>query len=327
MRFGALVGWVLLLLVQTDAAAAGRHQDFNPWLQGLRKEALEQGISTATLEDALKGVRFLPKVIELDRRQPESTLTFSQYLKRVAPERRVRLGRRKLSQHLELLNKIGEHYGVQPRFIVALWGVESDFGRLSGGFPIVSALATLAYDGRRSGFFRGELLKALRILDDGHISINRMKGSWAGAMGQVQFMPSSFLHYAVDHDGDGRRDIWHTQADAFASAANYLARSGWKADQTWGREVRLPENLDPRLIGRKTKKGLREWRDLGVRKANGKDLPERNLPASIIQPGGREGPAYAVYDNFRTLLKWNRSDYFATAVGLLADRIGLIGGD
>ncbi|MCP4041318.1 MAG: lytic murein transglycosylase [Gammaproteobacteria bacterium] len=319
----ALVGGVLLAFSWTGAstAATTRHQDFEQWLQDLRQEALGQEISETTLETALKNIHPLPKVIKLDRRQPESTLTFTQYLNRVVPKRRVRQGRQKLSQFRQLLNEIGKHYGIQPRFIVALWGIETDFGQITGGFPVIGSLATLAYDGRRSRFFRGELIKALKILDGGHISADKMTGSWAGAMGQVQFMPSSFLRFAVDHNRDGRRDIWETRADAFASAANYLASSGWKGDQTWGREVRLPPKLDPRFIGHKTVKGLQEWQTLGIRKTGGGDLPSRNLSTSIIQPGGSSGPAYAIYANYRTLLKWNRSDYFATAVGILADRI------
>ena len=308
-------------------AAPGLHaqeeagKSFQAWLQGVRAEAAAQGIAPATLDEALAGVAPIPRVVELDRRQPESTLTFAQYLERVVPARRVEIGRRKLAEHRELLAAVGARYGVQPRYIVALWGVETGFGRITGSFPVIAALATLAYDGRRAEFFRGELLKALRILDEGHIAPAQMKGSWAGAMGQVQFMPSSFLRYARDHDDDGRQDIWTSTADAFASAANYLAGVGWRDDQTWGREVRLPDDLDPDLIGTDVVKGLADWQALGVRRADGSDLPGRNLPASIIRPDGAGGPAYAVYDNFRALLRWNRSHYFATAVGILSDRI------
>lgn len=308
---------LLLAGLAPPAAATG----FQAWLADLRAEAAGAGISGQTLDAALADAAPIPRVVELDRRQPEFTLTFEEYLARVVPARRVETGRRKLAEHRELLAAVAARYGVQPRYIIALWGVETDFGRITGGFPVVDALATLAYDGRRAEFFRRELLNALRILDDGHIAVEDMTGSWAGAMGQVQFMPSSFLRYARDHDGDGRQDIWGSIPDAFASAANYLAGAGWRDDQTWGREVRLPEGFDPALLGKDTVKGLNDWQRLGVRRADGRDLPGRNLPASIIRPDDDTGPAYAVYDNFRSLLRWNRSDYFATAVGILSDRI------
>ena len=235
------------------------------------------------------------------------------------PPARVNRGKRLLRKHRALLTEIGDAYGVQPRFIVALWGIESDFGRVTGGFPVLDSLATLAFDGRRGEFFRGQLIEALRIVDDGHIQPDKMLGSWAGAMGQSQFMPSSFQQFAVDHDGDGRRDIWGTLPDVFASAANYLARAGWKHDHTWGRQVRLPEGFDHDLAGLGVKKPLNEWQALGVRRSNGDDLPTRPLPASLILPGGPGGPAFLTYPNYRVLLKWNRSHYFATTVGQFAD--------
>ncbi len=315
-RLAAALAAALLL-----AAPAAAGTPFEQWLRELRRDALEEGVSAATVDAALAGVSPIPRVIELDRRQPEFTLTFQEYLERVVPERRVRQGRARLAEHRELLEEVGAHYGVQPRFIVALWGVETDFGRLTGGFPVIEALATLAHDGRRSEYFRGELINALKVLDGGHIAVDAMSGSWAGAMGQVQFMPSSYLSYAQDWDGDGRKDIWNDTADAFASAANYLANAGWQGDQTWGREVRVPDDLDPALVGRDVVKGLERWQELGVRRADGRDLPGRDLPASLVRPGNDSGPYYVVYDNFRALLRWNRSDYFATAVGILADRI------
>ena len=211
---------------------------------------------------------------------------------------------------------------MQPRFIVALWGIETDFGRYLGGFPVIPALASLAYDGRRSTYFRKELFNALTVIDQGHIAAKDMMGSWAGAMGQNQFMPSSFLRYAVDYDGDGRRDIWGTHADIFASSANYLSKVGWRGDQTWGRRIRLPGGFDRALVGLKVRKGLRDWQNLGVRRPDGRDLPTRNLRSSILQLGGVNGSAYVVYDNFHAILRWNRSNLFATAVGILADRIG-----
>ena len=249
-------------------------------------------------------------------------MTIEQYLSRVVNARRIKTGRARLQAHRGLLVRIGREFGVQPRFVVALWGIESNFGALTGNFPVIAALATLAHDGRRSSYFRKELFNALKILDDGHISVDAMTGSWAGAMGQSQFMPSSFLDYAVDYDGDGRRDIWTTEADALASIANYLSKFRWRDDITWGRKVRIPPGLDPVLVTLKQAKGLREWQALGVRREDGTDLPRRNLGAALIRPDKEgDGPTYLVYQNFRTLLKWNRSTFFATAVGHLADRL------
>ena len=297
-------------------------QDFSKWIKELRAEASSKGIRSATLDAALKGIKLIPRVVELDRKQPEFTLTFRQYMDRVVPQGRVDKGRKKLKENRALLKEIGGKYGVPPRFVVAFWGVETDFGRVSGGFPVIPALVTLAYDGRRSTYFRGELMNALKIIDGGHIGVRAMMGSWAGAMGQPQFMPSSFLNFAVDYDGDGRTDIWNTVADVFASAANYLARSGWKKDQTWGRPVRLPEGFDVTQAGLGSRKRIGEWQSLGVRRADGTDLPTRDLKASVVLTEGPGSAAYLVYDNYRTILKWNRSNFFAIAVGSLADRIG-----
>ncbi len=308
------------LLAQPGSTAQA---PFAEWLEGLKSEALERGIRAETLTAALAGVEPIPRVIELDQQQPEFTLTFQQYRDRVVPRSRIEMGRRLLAENRELLDEIGKKFKVQPRFVVALWGIETDFGRLTGGFPVISALATLAHDGRRSDYFRKELFNALQILDEGHITPDKMQGSWAGAMGQSQFMPSSFLNFAVDYDGDGRRDIWQTQADVFASAANYLAKSGWRDDQTWGRAVRLPSGFDRSLTGLETRKVIGQWQALGVRRANGDDLPTRQLSASIIIPDPDNSPetAFMVYENFRTTLKWNRSNYFALAVGLLSNAI------
>lgn len=315
----------------TDAPA-----EFAAWLAALRADALKQGISQPTVTAALSGLAPLPRVIELDRRQPEFTLTLRQYLERAISNARVNQARAKYAEHKALLDEVGRKYGVQPRFIVALWGIETNFGQNTGGFSVVQALATLAYDGRRSAYFRGELINALKIIDAGHISAASMRGSWAGAMGQNQFMPSSFLSYAQDYNGDGKRDIWTTTADVFASTANYLKQSGWRGDETWGREVRLPANFaaqakalmpaEPppgcranRFLSQR--KPLSEWQKLGIRRADGDDLPARDVQASLALPEGEGGPAMLVYENFRTTLKWNCSISFATAVGTLADRI------
>jgi len=296
-------------------------QPFAEWLAELRTEALRRGISEGVLDDALGGIEPIPRVIELDRNQPEFTLTFKEYLARVAPEDRIATGRKKLAQNRALLDEISREFGVPPHMIVALWGIETDFGRLRGGFQVVPALATLAYDGRRSNFFRAQLFDALTILDQGHIKPADMLGSWAGAMGQCQFMPSSFLNFAVDHDGDGRKDIWNSPADVFASAANLLAGNGWERGWTWGRPARLPDVFDLGVRGLDTQKPLAEWQALGIRRSDGRDLPKADIDASLVMPDGPDGPVFLVYNNFRAILRWNRSDYFALTAGYLADRI------
>lgn len=308
-------------LMMVSGPVQANSQPFNQWLQQFKAEASQQGIRPEVLDAAFKGVEPNEKVLRLDRKQPEGTTTFPQYRERVVSEARIKEGRAMLAKHKSLLERIGRHFGVQPRFIVALWGVETSYGKITGGFSIVEALATLAYDGRRADFFRDELMKALKIINDGHISADAMKGSWAGAMGQSQFMPSSFLNFAYDYNGDGKRDIWGTQGDVFASIANYLARSGWSDDLTWGRAVKLPNNFPDHLMGRDVKKTIPEWQALGVRKLDGGALPSRSIPASIVIPDGSPH-AYMTYGNYDVLMRWNRSLYFATSVGMLSDAIG-----
>ena len=314
----ALIGVAVTLM---PIAAARATTDFETWLEGVRQEAAARGLKAATIDSALTGITPLKRVIELDRKQPEFTLTLDDYMRRVVAPNRVKKGRKRLAEHRVLLEEVAAKYRVQPRFIVALWGIETDFGRLKGGFSVIQALASLAFDGRRSAYFRKELFNALTIIDQGHITAKEMIGSWAGAMGQNQFMPSSFLNYAVDYDGDGRRNIWTSRADVFASTANYLKKVGWRNNQTWGRAVRLPDRFDASLIGLKVRKPLPEWQALGIRRVDGAALPGRDLTGSIVLPGGEGGPAYIVYENYRAILRWNRAHFFATAVGSLADRM------
>jgi len=316
---GALIAAIAIGL--SFAAYAAPKADFDQWMKELRQEAISKGIRQEILDAALINVKPIPRVVELDRKQPEFTLTFNDYQRRVVPKSRVEKARKKLHENKALLEAAAKKYGVQPRFIVALWGIETDFGRVTGGFKVVDALVTLAYDGRRSAYFRKELFNALKILNEGHIAPKDMMGSWAGAMGQCQFMPSSFLRFAQDSNDDGHKNIWTDKSDVFASAANYLSSSGWKGDQTWGRPVELPEGFDLSLAGLKTRKRLSEWQNLGVRRLGGRDLPTRDLPASLVLGDGKKGPPFLVYNNYRTILKWNRSTYFAVAVGTLADRM------
>ena len=297
-------------------------EKFEKWLYELNQEALNNGISQSTLDEALKDIKVIPRVIELDRKQPETTITFAKYRKGILSDWRIRKGRELLKKHEKQLRQVSNKFGVAPQYIVALWGIETSYGKYTGGFDVIPALATLAYDERRSAFFRKELLIALQILEQGHISSDDMRGSWAGAMGQNQFMPSSFQNFAIDYNGDGRRDIWKTQIDVFASSANYLSSSGWNEGERWGRQVRIPQKISDNLISKDIKKPLKDWAKLGVKLDNGKPLPNVDgFQASLVAPDGRDGDIFLIYNNYRTILKWNRSDYFAASVGLLADRL------
>ena len=311
-----------VLAADSPIAAPQPGRDFATFLAGVKAEAAAKGIRPATLV-VLDGIKPVDRIVALDRKQPEFTLTFAQYLAHILSRDKIADGRKMLAGNRKLLAAIARRYGVQPRFVVALWGIESDYGRVMGTYPVVTALATLAWDGRRSAYFRGELLDALTILDHGDVRPQAMIGSWAGAMGQCQFMPSTFVKYAQDFDGDGRRDVWGSRADVLASAANYLAGLNWKGNQTWGRAVRLPRRFDHRLLGLATTKPLAQWARLGVRTEAGKPLPRRTgMQASVILAEGDHGSAFLVYDNFRAVMKWNRSTFFALAAGHLADRIG-----
>ncbi|MCB1538160.1 MAG: lytic murein transglycosylase [Rhodospirillales bacterium] len=303
----------------------GQDYGFSGWLQGFRQRAADRGFNPAWLNQILSGVEFKPRVIELDNRQPEHKITFAQYRKNIVSPARVRDGRARLAQNRALLERVARAYGVAPQYIVALWGIETNFGRNTGGFDILSALATLAYEGRRASFFEGELLNALRIQAGGHAGTGTLTGSWAGAMGQCQFMPSSYLKYAVDGDGDGTANIWDSLPDVFASMANYLHSVGWDGDLRWGRAVTLPKGMSAASIGRENRHPLSYWRKKNIRTENGDILPKpadgADPMAAIVAPDGPGGPAYLVYGNYDVIMHWNRSTYFATSVGLLADAI------
>ncbi|MGH7124834.1 MAG: lytic murein transglycosylase [Stellaceae bacterium] len=311
----------LLALPLRSGGGRAAETDFATWLTGLRQDAIAQGLRPQSISRALAGVHTIDRVLELDRHQPETTLTFEQYIDLVVSADRLQEGRERLRENRPLLEQVSRRYGVQPRFIVALWGIESNYGKKSGDFPEISALATLAYDGRRSTYFRKELLTAIKIIDQGWIKPEDMLGSWAGAMGQCQFMPSSYVQFAVSYNDDGKRDIWNRREDIFASIANYLARSGWHADETWGRRVLLPSGFDTNVAGPSNRKPLAEWQRLGVRAMDGRDLLTREREAALLLPDGPTGPALLAFDNFRATLKWNNSSYFAAAVGYLADGV------
>ena len=323
MRRSSFIILVLLAGLCSPQFSTGETpaEDFPSWVMQFKTEAATRGISSGTLDVALEDVNYLPGVIEADRRQPEFKLTLADYLVSALSEERIFQGRRLLHRHWHLLQKISSEYRVKPQYLVALWGIETEYGLHTGKVPLLSALATLAYDARRSSYFRQELLNLLRILDSGKLGKEKLFGSWAGAMGQLQFMPSTFLGYAVDGDNDGRIDLWKTRADYLGSAANYLQRSGWQGQQRWGRRVKIPQGLDGDLLGLESSAPLHVWQQRGVRLADGRALPRSNLQASLIVPDGREGEAFLVYDNYRVLLKWNKASSFAIAVGLLAERI------
>ncbi len=307
---------------QNQEQQSQESQSYEQWLSEFRQEALNKGISATIFDAAFKGVAPIERIIELDRKQPEFTQTLDQYLTARLTEDRIKRGKKKYAENRELLERIADKYGVQSRFLVSFWGMETNYGRFTGGYSVIAAITTLAFDGRRSQFFRNQLLDALTILEEGHVSPEQMKGSWAGAMGQAQFMPSTFRAYAVDGDGDGKIDIWNSKADVFASAANYLSTVGWSDELTWGREVIIPKDIDPALADLEIKKPLNEWQALGVRRLGGRDLPERDIQASLVLPDDDiNGRAYLIYDNYHAILHWNRSHKFAVAVGTLSDLI------
>lgn len=311
------------VVLSTSVLAA--NAEFDQYVGGLKKEAREKGISERIIEEAFKKVSYKKKAVKADRNQPEKKLTLDEYIPRAVPDWKVKQAKSLYQKHYTDLKRIGEQYGVQPRFIVALWGVESNFGRLTGGYNVIDALTTLAFEGRREAFFRKETMAALTILDEGHITIGNMKGSWAGAMGQCQFMPSSFIHFAKDGNGDGVKDIWKNTQDVFASAANYLKESGWDDDYTWGRQVTVPKGISLSLTGRGKDKAktLQQWNDLGIRRLNGSNLPvlDEDINAWLIMPDDENGRAYLIYNNYQVLMKWNRSYYFGLAVSHLADKL------
>ena len=318
---GVLPLLLLLLCCFSPALRAAESGDFSAWLEELKREARSSGISEQTLNLAFAEVETpIERVVELDRSQPEFVQTFSGYMQNRMSQARIERGQRLLKEHADLFARLHREYGVQGHYLVSFWALESNFGDFTGGFSVINALATLAYDPRRSGMFRNELLTALQIIEAGHIEAGRMTGSWAGAMGQCQFMPSTFMAYAKDGDGDGKIDIWGSIPDVMTSAANFLSRSGWKGDERWGREVLLPANFDFALADTSVRKTVSEWNRLGVRRADGSALGNADMQASLVVPAGAQGPAFLTYNNFRTTMVWNRSTFYAISVGHLADR-------
>jgi membrane-bound lytic murein transglycosylase B len=306
-------------------AAENNLPDFQSCVAGLKDKALQAGISPKTTDEVLSSVTFLDRVIELDRRQPEFTTTFADYLGKRVNEARISKGRELLREHRKLLDRVTRSTGVPGPYLVAFWGLETNFGSYFGKMPVPSSLATLACDPRRSTFFTEQLMAALRIIEEGAITSDQMEGSWAGAMGHVQFMPTVFLKHAVDADGDGRRDLWNSLPDAMMSAGRFLESMGWNGDYRWGREVVLPAGFDySKADGRRLP--LEAWRQMGITDAFGNPLAREPIDAKLIVPAGHRGPAFLVYHNFDVIMGWNRSEFYAIAVGHLADRIAGAGG-
>jgi len=304
----------------SDTNDAAQEQGFASWVADFRAYARAQGIRDSTLRDAFDQIRYQPRVIELDRAQPEFTRAVWDYLDNAVSPQRVARGQAQLQQVRAEADAAAARYGVPPSTIVAIWGMESNYGSNYGSIPTIDALATLGFEGRRQSWARGELLAALKIIDKGDIDHQHMIGSWAGAMGQTQFLPSSFLAYAVDADGDGRRDIWGSMADVMASTANYLARSGWQAGQPWGTEVQLPAGFDYARADMAVRQSSAQWAAEGVRGLQGQALPEF-AEGAILLPAGARGPAFLVGPNFRAILRYNNSTSYALGVGLLAQAI------
>lgn len=298
--------------------------EFPAYVEQLKRRAIKQGIPAATVENAFANAHFVDRVINADRNQLEKKITLDDYLSRVLPAWKIQRGREMRQQYQPRLARVTARYGVPEQYIVALWGLESAFGKIQGKEDVVSALATLAFEGRREAFFTKQLMAALKIIEQGHVDAGNLKGSWAGAMGQSQFMPTSFLTYAADGDDDGKIDIWNNLDDVFASTANYLATEGWQPGVGWGREVKLPAQFNAEQLGLKDAQGHREeqWAAKGVVLADGSPLPASGLRSWVIAPDDMQGRAFLVYDNFRTLMHWNRSYYFAISVGMMADGIG-----
>ncbi|KTF09118.1 lytic murein transglycosylase [Pseudoalteromonas sp. H103] len=328
---------VLLCGVCLSGSVMAKTQaEFQTYLANLKHEAIAKGYDSKLIDDAFATATYKEKVVSADKNQPEVKETLETYLPKRVPQWKIDRARKLYAENKDVLEQVAKEFGVQARFIVALWGLESNFGAIQGGHNVISSLVTLAFDGRREALYKRQLWAALDILKSGHITLDKFKGSWAGAMGQTQFMPTSFNAYAVDYNNDGRKDIWTTEEDAFASIANYLKQEGWNDSLTWGRQVQLPENFDSKYVlvrGTKTRKqwleywndserSLADWQALGVRKADGSDLPNVDVRAALVMPDDINGRMYLAYDNYKVFMHWNRSYYFATSVGYLSDRIG-----
>jgi membrane-bound lytic murein transglycosylase B len=295
--------------------------NFQQCITGLQEKALEAGVNAQTAKGVLGNAKHLEKILSYDRNQPEFVQTFTGYFSKRVTDWRINKGREKLAKHEVFLKNLTHEYGVPAPYLVAFWGLETNFGTYKGKMPIIDSLATLACDQRRSEYFSGELIQALLLMDREKLNVDDMLGSWAGAMGHTQFMPTAYMLYARDGDKDGKIDLWNSELDALASAANFLNHLGWNSGFKWGREVGLPESFDYQLAGKDSTQTLAFWTKQGVNRASGKDLGIADIQASLLVPAGYQGPAFLVYKNFDVILRWNNSEYYGIAVGHLADRI------
>ena len=310
--------FICLFLLSTSIFA--NSHSFEDFLSNVRQIAIEQGVSKSTIDKAFFELSPNLDILEADGKQAEFSQNFWHYINKRVNQTRLNNGYDTLKQNTSLLNTVSQKYGVPDYILVSFLGLESNYGTYTGKLSLIQSLATLAFDPRRSDFFTRELVTLLKLIDKGKIPIDA-KGSWAGAMGAVQFMPSNVLTYGVDADKDGDIDLWNSKDDIYASAANFLKHLGWNKGEKWGREVTIPKNFDYRLTGLQNKKKVTEWGSLGIRQANGSALPNSSMEGSLIVPMGHRGPAFLVYQNFRVILDWNRSQLYALSVGYLADRI------
>ena len=308
----------LLLLFLTFSVHA---QSFHGWIENLRAEAIASGISQRTLDRVLSSVELDHDVIKYDRKQPEKRIDLAQYQKRVLTESTIARGRELYREHYSQLAHASRVYGVEPEYIMALWGIETRFGDNTGNFQIIPSLLTLAYEGRRGDFFRHELIEALRMIDEGEVQADDFFGSWAGATGQCQFMPSTYSKYAADGDGDGKRDIWNNTADVFASIASYLRAEGWQAGYGWGRQVKLTRPIPKATMSREIQLGYGQWNAQGVRNMDGSILVELEQRGGLVRPDDGRHRVFLVNNNFNALMRWNKSLYFAITAGMLAEAI------
>jgi membrane-bound lytic murein transglycosylase B len=313
----ALTVFISTLLVTSVHAAS---KQWDQWVADVRVEALEQGIRPEVFDAAFRTITEPSKQIKgLAKSQPEHRISYYQYRDSRIDAYRITIGRKKYQQYHDLVTAIGNDYGVDPCFVLAFWGFETSYGSYVGNFPVIKSLATLAYDSNRPEFFRRELFIALHIVNDGHVTLDHFKGEWAGASGHPQFLPSSWVDYAVDYDHDGHKNIWDSIPDALASIANYMKKNGWHANEPWAITVKLPAQFDSTLMGKSITKPVREWQALGVRTEQGGALPNQDLMASVIQPNG--GPVFLAYPDYKMILRYNNSIYYAGSIGYLADKI------
>jgi membrane-bound lytic murein transglycosylase B len=335
-----LAGLILFSILAIQVPSHSQEENsFNVWLDALRDEAESRGFSEECINLAFSEIKEpVQRIVSNDRNQAEVVQTYADYIDNRVSSWKKTIGVELMKEHQELLQEIAREYGVQPRFIVAIWGMETNFGTFPIEQPVFSTLATLAYDRRRADFYRAQFFAALKILDSGFPPYERMKSSWAGAMGQSQFLPESYLRYAVDYNGDGKRDIWDTEADIFASIANYLSSFGWNNDETWGRRVLLPTKNEQEFLSEHPVdlnpdqrcerypsigvwKDLQEWQALGVRRVDGSDLPSRSIPAALLPADPGDGEGFIIYRNFCTIMRFNPAFKYALSIGLLSDLI------